>query len=325
MKITMTKQQPVNILLGHTAHSLARQFAAEQATADKGTQVYLNTLAVYAVHQYLNWMGIETDLTDGDSWNANMRSLFDVADLSIPNHGKVECCPVLPGESEFLVFPDIVDERKGYVAVQFGENLHEVQILGFMSALHVVDEAKRISVETLHPIEALLDSLTPEVAVAMPIQSDLRLINLTNWFQQTFDNGWQSLDQLLTSHQELSFARGKSYKTPDSRGEETAKGAKLLDLGLTLGSQSVMLLVAIAPDETRGFSILVQLHPSKGQHLPPQIKLVLLSESGMVMQEIQARNQDDYIQMRQFWGKTGETFRIQVSLEAVSLTEHFTL
>jgi hypothetical protein len=325
MKSMMTEQQPVNILLGNNAHSLARQFAAEQATVDKGTQVYLNTLAVYAVHQYLGWIGVETNLTDGDSWNANMRSLFDVADLSIPNHGKIECRPVQPNASEFLVFPDILDERKGYVAVQMGENLHEVQILGFINGVDVANEAERICVEALQPIEALLDSLASTTTAVAPTKFDHRLVNLTNWFAQTFDNGWQALEELLTSHQELSFVRGKSYKTQGSSGEETAKGAKLLDLGLTLGSQSVMLLVAIAPDETRGFSILVQLHPSRGQHLPPQTKLVLLSESGMVMQEVQARNQDDYIQMRQFWGKAGETFRIQVSLEAVSLTEHFTL
>jgi hypothetical protein len=156
-------------------------------------------------------------------------------------------------------------------------------------------------------------------------QSDRHFVHLTRWLQQTFDNGWQALDQLLASDLGLSFARGKSFQPSESRNENSAKGAKLLDLGLTLGSQSVMLLVAIAPDATRGFSILVQLHPSRGQDLPPHIKLVLLSESGMVLQEIQARSQDNYIQMRQFWGKAGETFSIQVSLNAVTLTEHFTL
>ncbi|NES00654.1 MAG: DUF1822 family protein, partial [Symploca sp. SIO1B1] len=39
----------VNIPLASKAHQLAEQFAAEQISADKSKQVYLNTLSVYAV------------------------------------------------------------------------------------------------------------------------------------------------------------------------------------------------------------------------------------------------------------------------------------
>jgi hypothetical protein len=321
----MIGQQLIKIPLIDVAHSLARQFAAEQDNPAKGTQVYLNTLAVYAVHQYLSWLDIETYLSESDSWNTSMRSLMNVADLHVPDYGKVECCPLRPQEKEFLIFPEVWDERRGYLAVQFREDLQEAQLLGFISTAEIAEDAERISVAALHPVEALLDSLTSIPSVVNTQQSDRWVIHLTDWLQQTFDNGWQSLESLLASHQELSFARGNSYNSQVSRGGDSAKGAKLLDLGLTLGSQSVMLLVAIAPDETRGFSILVQLHPSRGMHLPPQIKLILQSESGMTLQDIQSRNQDDYIQMRQFWGKVGETFSVQVSLDAVSLTEHFTL
>jgi Protein of unknown function (DUF1822) len=321
----MTAQPSVTIPLPQVAHHLATQFAAAQQNPQKGTQVYLNTLAIYAVHTYLKWFQIESDLTQSESWHPVVRSLTNRTDLYIPGYGTVECCPLLLNASEFLIFPDVLGERKGYIAVQCTEQLHEVKLLGFMNAGEVAADSERIRVAALHPIEEFLDSLNALVLSVAEEQSDRHFVHLTHWLQQTFDNGWQALDQLLASDMGLSFARGKSFKPSDSRNENSAKGAKLLDLGLTLGSQSVMLLVAIAPDTTRGFSILVQLHPSRGQDLPAHIKLILLSESGMVLQDIQARSQDNYIQMRQFWGQAGETFSIQVSLDTVTLTEHFTL
>jgi hypothetical protein len=321
----MTAQPSVTIPLSQVAHDLATQFAAEQKTPQKGTQVYLNTLAVYAVHTYLKWLQVESDLEHSNSWHPALRSLANKTDLYIPGYGTVECCPLLPNANEFLIFPDALGERKGYIAVQFDEQTQDVQLLGFVNAAEIAESVEHIRVEALHPLETFLDRLNVVMASDAEERSDRHFVHLTHWLQQTFDNGWQALDQLLATDLGLSFARGKSFKPSDSRNGNSAKGAKLLDLGLTLGSQSVMLLVAIAPDATRGFSVLVQLHPSRGQNLPSHIKLVLLSKSGMVLQEIQARSQDDYIQMRQFWGKAGETFSIQVSLDAVTLTEHFTL
>lgn len=58
----------VKIPLGSEAHKWAQQFATEQTTPQKGKKVYLNTLAVYAVHTYLSWFQIETNLAQSDSW-----------------------------------------------------------------------------------------------------------------------------------------------------------------------------------------------------------------------------------------------------------------
>jgi hypothetical protein len=319
--MTIIQPKPISVPLGQQAHDLARQFAAQQTTPNKGKQVYLNTLAVYAVHQYLKWLQIETDLTQGDSWNPGVRSLFNIADLVIPNVGKLECRPVFAGENTFSIPAESLEDRMGYVVVQFSEPLNEIQLVGFLSAAAVTHANEPIRIRDLYPLEMLLDSLTP---VPTP-QPDSMRVNISQWLEEIFETGWQSLETLLTSHPELSFAHSRSYRSSGSQNPNTAKGAKLLDLGLQLGRQAVVLLVAIAPDEARGFNILVQLHPSREQHLPSQIKLLLLSETGMVLQEIQARSQDDYVQMRQFWGQAGETFSIQVSLDSVNVIEHFTL
>jgi hypothetical protein len=320
--MTIIQPKPISVPLGQQAHDLARQFASQQTTPHKGKQVYLNTLAVYAVHQYLKWLQVETDLTQGGSWNPGVRSLFNTADLLVPNAGKLECRPVFIGEDTFSIPAESLEDRIGYVAVQFGESLNESQLLGFLSAAAVAHANTPIRVRDLYPLETLLDVLTPVVTP----QTDSVRVNLSEWLQNIFETGWQSIETLLTSHPELPLAySGGSYRSSGLQNPNTVKGAKLLDLGLTLGSQSVVLLVAIAPDEARGFSVLVQLHPSIEQHLPSQIKLLLLSKTGVVLQEIQARSQDNYIQMRQFWGQAGETFSIQVSLNSVHSIEYFTL
>jgi Protein of unknown function (DUF1822) len=319
--MNIIQPKTVSIPLGQQAHDLACQFAAEQATPYKGKQIYLNTLAVYAVHQYLKWLQVETDLTQGDSWNSNVRSLFNTADLVIPDVGKLECRPVLPHEDAFAIPAEVLEDRIGYVGVQFGDTLDRVQLLGFMRAAVQTPECMRIV--DLSPLESLLDALD---SAPQPVsQTDSTRVNLTQWLQSIFETGWQSLDSLLTAEPDLSLAYGGSYRNSRAQEPDTAKGAKLLDLGVTLGNQAVVLLVAIAPDQTRGLNILVQLHPARGQYLPPQIKLLLLAETGTVLQEIQARSQDNYIQMRQFWGQVGETFRVQVSLNSVSAIEHFIL
>jgi hypothetical protein len=86
--------------LGRTAHDLAQNFARQQASTEKGKQVYLNTLAVYAVHSYLQLLDIETDLEQGNCWNPFVRTCRDVSDLVLPGLGRIDCRPVLPrGES----------------------------------------------------------------------------------------------------------------------------------------------------------------------------------------------------------------------------------
>ncbi len=98
----------------------------------------------------------------------------------------------------------------------------------------------------------------------------------------------------------------------------------MIDLGLQLGSRSVVLLIALAPDVDDKVSILVHVHPANGEnYLLPETRLILLSDSGVVLQEVQARSQDNYIQLKRFRGNYGECFSIQVAASGVSFTETF--
>jgi hypothetical protein len=83
--------------------------------------------------------------------------------------------------------------------------------------------------------------------------------------------------------------------------------------------------VNITPENDR-FGVLVQLHPTGRQrYLPTNLKLSLLSRTGKVLQEVQARSQDNYIQLRPFKGESDRGFSLEVSLGNVQLREDFVL
>lgn len=318
------------IPLGHRAHSQARQFAAEQSTPQKGKKVYLNTLAIYAIYQYLKWLQIDTDLAQSDSWHPGKRALFDVADLLLPGVGKLECRPVLVGETTIALPCEATQDRWGYVAVEFSEHLHEAQLLGFVRASDVPEGCESIAIAQLQPIDTLLDYLPEVAAQPVPDTSGMR-VNLSQWLQNTFEAGWQSLEALLGTNQLLAFSLRSRLQSP----ETVVQRAKLIDLGLQLGNQSVILLVAIAPDIRDILShpgveseveILVRLHPTPAEpHLPPNLQLNLLSEGGEILQEVRSRDHDNYIQLRRFQGTPGECFDIQLSLGTNILTETFVI
>lgn len=140
-------------------HSRARHLATQQSTVEKGKRVYLNALAVYAVHCYLKWLQIPTDLTESDCTNPVKAALSNVADLVIPNVGKLECCPVLPQETVILLL-NTRENRIGYVAVQFQETLDSVQLLGFAPTFDEANPQTELAVSELQPIEALLEQIT---------------------------------------------------------------------------------------------------------------------------------------------------------------------
>ncbi|MBD1847407.1 DUF1822 family protein [Cyanobacteria bacterium FACHB-63] len=321
------------IPLGETAHSQARQFAAEQSTPQKGKRTYLNTLAVYAVHEYLKWMQIDTDLTQADSWQSAKRALFDVADLLLPNLGRLECRPILAGETTVALPLEATQDRFGYVAVEFGEHLNEARLLGFIRAIDVPDSAESIAIAQFQSIDTLLDCL-PEVTVQPVVNPDKTQVNLTQWLQNIFEVGWQSLEALLGSNRQAAFSlRNRLQPT-----ETTVQRAKLIDLGLQLGHQPMILLVAISAasnseeldTQERGpepeAEILVQVHPVPEEpYLPSNLQLHLLSETGERLQTVRSREYDNYIQLSRFQGTPGESFDLQLILGRNSLTESFVI
>lgn len=314
-----TETLHLKIPLGQKAHAIARQFAVEQTTPQKGKQIYLNTLAVYAVYSYLKWLHIETALEEGDSWHPLKQALFDVADLVIPNIGKLECRPVKPGEMTLSLPPEVMENRIGYVGVQFSERLDEVQLLGFVRRVTISPASEQIPIVNLKPLNFLFDYIPDAVAHPALNASQIR-VNLNQWFGNLFENNWMPLEETFSSINQKKFA----LRSVSSFRKASVVRAKIIDWALKLGNQPVVLLIAIALFSEQKIEILVQLHPmSEKTYLPSNLKLILQVESGEIIQEVVSRSNDNFIQLKRFRGDSGEGFNIQVSDGDMTIKETF--
>ncbi len=141
---------PITIPLGLKAHDFAARFALEYQNRELSKRVYLNTLAVYAVHRYLKWFEIDSNLDASDSWNLELLGIRDIGDLIVPWVGKLECRPVLPGQTTFTIPADVSEEKRiAYVPVQFEDKLDHAEILGFKEIVGTSDPVTEINLDSI--------------------------------------------------------------------------------------------------------------------------------------------------------------------------------
>jgi hypothetical protein len=167
------------------AHAQAEQFRRSQPNPHKAKQVYLNTLAVYAVNTYLQCRGFETDLDKSASYDPVMQMLMDTADLVVKNRGKLECRPVLPDAEVVCVPAEVWEERIGYVAVQLHESLREATLLGFVKKV-ARSELPLSQLRSLEELPRYLNKINP-------------LVNLSQWFENVFDASWQAVEAIVST------------------------------------------------------------------------------------------------------------------------------
>ncbi|WP_407892124.1 DUF1822 family protein [Scytonema sp. NUACC26] len=283
------------------AHSLAEQFRCYQSNPDKGKQVYLNTLAVYAVNNYLQCRGFETDWEQSDSWNSTMQTLMDVADLGVKNYGKLECRPVLPKAKTLYIPPEVWLERIGYIAVQIEESLREATVLGF------VDKATKsqlplIQLRSLSELPGYLNKMRP-------------VVNLSQWLESLFETGWQTVEAILAPNPtDLAFSFRSLPQAYVSR-------CKLIELGSL--EQAVVMMVTVAGKSQKEIDIAVEVQPPKGQtYLLTNLQLMVLNEKGEVVMDIQAGSNNKTIEL-EFSGQVGDCFGVKVTQGNVSVIENF--
>ncbi len=155
------------------------------------------------------------------------------------------------------------------------------------------------------------------------VAKDNSVVNhLSNWFQNIFETGWQSLNSLINT-ESLNLTLAFRQREVAFR-EVSVAGIKLIDLGIQLGNQSVAMLIGLTRENEQQVSIRVQLHPASGQtYLPPNIKLALVSLSGTTLQEFISRSQDNFIKLKRFTCPIGKSFKIQVGIDNFSIVEKF--
>lgn len=141
-------------------------------------------------------------------------------------------------------------------------------------------------------------------------------VNLTQWLQNSFEAGWQPLKALFNLEPELAL----SFRTTSNynRFEETR--CKLIDLAL---HQAVVLVVGLEAADER-VRIGVQLYPARGNpYVPAGLSLSLLSNTGEVLQSVQAQSRDEYMQLRRFRCPLETRFSLQMTLDTGVVTEEF--
>lgn len=141
---------------------------------------------------------------------------------------------------------------------------------------------------------------------------------LGQWLQDRVEEGWLAIETLIHPDAYLALSTRNS--------DASIRKGKLLNLGVKLGQQTVALLVTINPEPEEKLNVFVQLHPTGGQRfLPSHIQLTLRSKTGDPLQEVQARGQDNYIQLQPFKGSAGKRFSLEISLLDRSVKEDFEL
>lgn len=231
-----------------------------------------------------------------------------------------------------------------YVLIEVLEEEEEVIIKGFLSygdltnycfqgnsrLSHDDDYQIPLSVFDLEPNHLLLSHQFAELAESSLATSagnvaeqktlidglEKRVPKLSQWFKNVFDEGWLTIDKLTKVESNLAFNTRKLV--------EGVRRGKLIDLEIQLGKNTVALLVNIIEVTDNKFSILIQLHPTgKHKYLPQNLQLIMLSKAGKILQEVRARAQDNYIQLKPFKGEAAKRFSIEVALDNISIKENF--
>ncbi|MEA5626522.1 DUF1822 family protein [Nostoc sp. UHCC 0251] len=319
----------------------AKNISSQSSDESSQWQNYLNTLALIALEEWLKERIPEKSISKQSQLIENTCSL---------NVGDFKFC-IIATENllhELVYLPkNIVEDPElathFYVVLEVLEEQEEVIVRGCLRYDQLVNYQNQVSLQpqdNYYKLPLSLFDTEPNhllfycrflepTSIPLPVAEmttaakpleymQKSTIKLSQWLQDIFDETWQTVDSLINPEANLVY----SIRNVD----EGAKRAKLLDLGMQLGNQNVALLVKIKEEPEEKLAILIQLHPGGGARcLPPNLKLILLSKAGKILQEVQSRNQDNYIQLKPFKGEQGKRFKIQVSLGSVSITENFEL
>jgi Protein of unknown function (DUF1822) len=307
----------ITLPIAENGRTIARQFASEQPNPEKAERVLLNTLAVWIANNYLQMLGITTNISNSDSWNPVARLCADVADLEVTGIGKLECRPLKASQTLCSIPAETWGDRIGYIVVEIDDSLRQARLLGFTPTV----ATEELPVTQLQPLENLIDRLHE---LRQPATAR---VNLSQWFDRVFETGWEVVETLFATDRlnpGFSFRGGDISDTDEPKSTVIQRG-KALDLGMQLGGENIVLIVELEAETAEKTNICLQVHcGDRSNYLPPGLKLSILDDSGATFMEAQARSADNYVQL-QFSGKPGEHFSVSIALDDASVVEDFVI
>ena len=297
----LTQPSLPTILLDRHAHRYAQQFAKEQANPKKGKQVYLNTLAVYAVHTYIKCFAIKSALHQSDCWHPSLRTMFNIADLLLPKLGKLECRWVLPEDSHVNIPIEVRENRLGYIILQFTEELKQVQLLGFIPGSFIKPTTESIAISEIQPLDSFFDTIDRLQAK----------VNLSQWFTGIFSQDWQPVEAVMSGRMVRSLSIELS-KTSVSR-------CKII----SLYQQQIISVVKATHKSDSEIEIDLQIYPFDIQHnLPANLSVKVLDKFGSSCLEAATQNSDDWIHLA-FNCHKHEDFSLEIIWGEIKYFEEF--
>jgi hypothetical protein len=292
----------------------AEQFCRYQAQKSKAKQVYLNTLAVSVVNSYLNLIGWSTNLEASDSWNPILQTMMDVADLLIPNYGKLECRVVLDDQDTVIIPPEVWSERIGYVIVRLNKFLNQATILGFIRQV----QQRELPLTQLEPLTKFPTYLSQQKHF-IPVEQPT---SISKWFSGILDQGWQQLEELFPPTVALNFRSShKLVKHTVEQQSSSVTQVKLVELP-ALSQTTLALILTIQSQSQEEFDISITVcNNQTHDYLPNGLELVILDEVQHPVMIAQA-NEVTTIEFC-FSGKLGENFSVEMSLDEHIQVESF--
>jgi hypothetical protein len=305
---SITDQLTFSVTLTSKARTIAEEYSKGISNPLKKQQIYLNTLAVYAVDYYLQCMGFATDLEGSDSRDRLTIKLMNIADLNIKKIGKLECCPVLTNTEICEIPPEVWSDRVGYIAVQFNSDFQEATILGFTP-----QAAAEIPLHQLKSLDDFLLYLSElEIANSSQVDKSPTMVKIGQWLDGFVDAGWQTIEHLLNPQQ-----LGLAFKSAVTM----TRGQKI-DLGMNIEQISVALVVKISEPKAGEIDILTQVYPIGNNVLAEGVDLSIKDESGEDVLSVTSRNEDNWIQL-EFSAEVGEKFQIIITHKEFQQTRVF--
>lgn len=141
--------------------------------------------------------------------------------------------------------------------------------------------------------------------------------------------GWQTAEETLEAlaaqgakQQAIAF-RKKNDET-ESENPNSKQLGKFIDLGTQIRGLSVLLVVKITPKNGASDDVHLKVCPTREEHLPPNLQLLVLDEDGEVFMEATSQSADNYIQLQNFDGESGDRCKIKVILGSASFSEEIT-
>ncbi|MGA7934298.1 MAG: DUF1822 family protein [Kovacikia sp.] len=311
------------VFLGQSAHRQADELCQQHTDGQKAEQIYLNTLAAYAVNHYLQCLGFETDWQASDSQNWVMQACMNVSDLMVKSVGQLECRSLFSNETHVYIPEEVWSDRVCYIAVMLDDELNQAEILGFVEQVN----ATKVSLEELRPIDELpaylhqIKVTHSSKTTASLISTLPTLVRLGYWLQGEFDAAWKAIEDVFSSPPTaLAWRQDNHFNEERKR----ASRIKLLDFGSQPGAEQIALMVEIARISAAEMDIEIQLCPTGNRtHLPEEMQVRLLNESDREIWQNRATTSEGI--RLQFSGHPGERFKVELTVGNRQITETFVI